>query len=192
MTLEQLAGFLGFRLRCMRDARAEQRAADRGRRLARHSPGAADPDGRCLRDQATNQAHKSVAERSDPAGWQRTGRARDPVPAPPRSQKRRYRGARSLVANFPKPDMVMVSPLSGSEPHAVLRSEEVDAVEIGDHADLLAGGKGMPFVEDHVDLLAPRAPNHQRFGAGRLDDGGPRRQCPKCRNRARGAPGRTP
>ena len=37
--------FLGLRLRCVRYARAEQHAVDRGRRLPRHSPGAADPDG---------------------------------------------------------------------------------------------------------------------------------------------------
>ena len=47
----------------------------------------------------------------------------------------------------------------------------MDAVEIGDHANQLAGDEGVPLVEDDVDLLAPRASDHQRLGAGRLDDG---------------------
>ena len=57
------------------------------------------------------------------------------------------------------------------EPSAALRSELVDAVEIGGHADALAGSKGMPFVENGLDLLSARAPDHQRLGTGGFDDG---------------------
>ena len=58
----------------------------------------------------------------------------------------------------------------------------------GTTRDLLARDEGMPFVEDDVDLLVPRASDHQRLGAGRLDDGDLDGDARSAGTRARGAP----